>query len=95
MEPQNQIIPFGTYYSQMNSEELINYCDSHSETERALFSKEQVAEMVLLAGCPEDWPLPQKIATDSTTWHSLKKPMKNLVFLARQNLSNIKKLPQN
>ncbi len=34
----------------MNDDELINYCNIHARTERALFSKEHVERMFVLAG---------------------------------------------
>lgn len=45
----------------MSDEEFLAYCESHSETERALFCGSQVARLLRLAGDPgdnaEEWEL--------------------------------------
>ena len=66
----------------MNDNELIGYCDSHSETERALFCREHVERMLKLAGIENKCDLPAFI--------SLKGEMKNLVTRARERSNSFK-----
>ena len=74
------------YYSAlMNKEELIGYCDIHCETERALFPKAIVAQMIDYAGCPEDWSTPDEVAKGNIDWYSMHEDMKGLVKLAKAN----------
>ncbi len=74
------------FYSAMTAERLIGYCDLHCETPRALFGRDMVAQMVLLAGEPEDWDSPEDIASGQK-WMSLKEEMKELVNLATKRMS--------
>lgn len=48
---------------QLSDIELVRYCETHCQTERALFSGEDVNRMLHLAGCPEDFAsyLPPKV----------------------------------
>lgn len=45
----NEDVPM-KYYNAMPMEHFLAYCESHSETPRALFSKEQIAQLLDLAG---------------------------------------------
>ena len=74
------------YFDGMATKELIGYCDIHCETDRALFSREQVAQMIYLAGEPDTWDSPNVIVTCSVKWISLKEEMKALVALARERI---------
>ncbi len=38
------------YYNAMPKEQFLDYCITHSETQRALFSKAQIAQVLDLAG---------------------------------------------
>lgn len=67
---------------------LLDYCEAHSETERALFHKTTYAEVVLLAGEPEAFPTAQEIMAHFKDWYVLKAPMKELVALARARHTN-------
>ena len=40
----------------MNDDQLIDYCEAHSQTERALFAPIHVNRMLLLAGFLEGYP---------------------------------------
>ncbi len=40
----------GKYYSEMDTDQFLGYVEIHSKTQRALFHKTQVAEMLFLAG---------------------------------------------
>lgn len=73
------------YYESMNKENLIEYCDIHCETERALFSKEMVAQMIDYAGYPENWSTPDEVAKGNICWHVIHEDMKGLVKLAKEN----------
>ena len=75
----------GKYYSHMERNELIDYCDSHCETERALFSREMVAQMIEYASCPEDYSTPDEIINSCIEFYPMHEPMKTLVDLARNN----------
>lgn len=59
----------------MDDNELIGYCDIHSETERALFHGKHVNRMLELAGRDERVPEEQ--------FYSLHDEMKELVRAAR------------
>lgn len=78
------------FYSHMDAKELIGYCDIHCETPRALFSKEQVAQMILLAGEPDDWDAPEDFANGIKAWYCFKEEMKELVKLATARLNSNK-----
>jgi len=69
----------------MAREELIGYCDLHSETERALFHKSMIAQIVEYVGCPEDYTSPEEILKGKQDIYSMHEPMKILVDLARKN----------
>lgn len=65
-----------------DDEELIRYCEIHCETERALFSREQVNRMMELAGVTDKWlgyPIEQAFI-------SLHSDMNELCKLAREKL---------
>lgn len=66
----------------MNDNDLINYCESHCKTERALFSGTDVNRMIELAGYPDDYVR----SVDSNQFFSLHFEMENLVKLARTRL---------
>lgn len=72
----------------MTDDQLISYCDSHCESQRALFNKEQIARMIELAGNPEGYPTPEDIRGGVREWISVHKEMKELVNLAnsRKNM---------
>lgn len=71
----------------MTDEELIGYCDFHSETPRALFHSEQVLRMIKLANAyPWYCDIDPDNSNDLLNWISLHEEMKNLVDLARGNL---------
>lgn len=70
------------FYTEMPAEQLIGYCEIHCETERALFPKEMVAQMVLLAGEPDHWAKPEAIISHAQKWYSLHGEMKELISLA-------------
>ena len=78
---------YRTFYSYMDKDKLIGYCDSHRETEIALFSREMVAQMIEYAGCPENYPSPDEVIECSTEFHSMHENMKTLVYLARSKQS--------
>ena len=59
----------------------------HSETPRALFRNDMVAQMVLLAGEPKDWLSPEELMKSRTKFYSLKADMKILVEVARKRLN--------
>lgn len=59
-------------------ERLIGYCEVHCETERALFNKNQVNDMLKLAGYPPSMDI---------DWVSMHEGMKELCKLARERLS--------
>ena len=40
------------YNGDMSKEQFLNYVEAHSQTDRALFSKEMVAELLYLCGDP-------------------------------------------
>jgi len=60
----------------MTDEQLIDYCDLHSETERALFSRQHINRMLELAGEEPVGNLPDFVSS-----HEI---MKSLVALARK-----------
>lgn len=68
------------FYSGMEKDELVGYCNIHCETEIALFSREMVAQMIEYARCPKDFPKPEEIMKGKE-WLSLHESMKNLVEL--------------
>ncbi len=69
--------------------ELIDYCDSHCETPRALFHKNQIAKMIKLAGEPgEEFPSSEEMFEADIEWHSIGEPMKKLIQLARERLGD-------
>lgn len=73
---------YRTFYPHMERDELIGYCDLHRKSQRALFSREMIAQMVEYAGCPEDFPNPQEIMRYQE-FIGTHEPMKKLVDLAR------------
>lgn len=72
------------YYSGMDLKELVKYCDAHSETPRALFSKNMVAQMIDYAGNPKDFPSAKIMNNADIKWYSLHEDMKNLVNLCKE-----------
>lgn len=72
------------YYSHMNLQELVKYCDAHSETPRALFSRNMVAQMIDYAGNPLGYPSAKKMNSADIKWYSLHKDMKDLVNLCKE-----------
>ena len=75
------------FYSGMEKDELVGYCDIHCETEIALFHQEMYAQMIEYAGCPENYPSPDEVIECSTEFHSMHENMKTLVYLARSKQS--------
>ena len=73
------------FYPNMAREELIGYCDDHSETERALFHKSMIAQMIEYAGRPGNYSSPEEILKGEQDLYSMHKEMKTLVDLARKN----------
>lgn len=68
----------------MTDSELIDYCDIHSESERALFSGEHINRMLALAGHPKkfvQWVPP-------SCFLPAHDEMKELVMLARERLAS-------
>lgn len=76
----------GTFYSHMPRGDLIGYCAIHCKTERALFHKSMVAQMVEYAGRPKGFLSPEIIARGMTKFHSLHESMGKLVELARNRV---------
>lgn len=74
------------FYSGMEKDELVGYCDIHCETEIALFHQEMVAQMIEYAGCPKDFPKPEEIMKGEE-WSSLHESMKTLVNLVSSQQS--------
>jgi hypothetical protein len=72
------------YYSHMNLKELVRYCDVHSETPRALFRKDMIAQMIDSAGNPKDYPTAKEMANADIEWQSLHEEMKTLVNLCNE-----------
>ena len=70
------------FYPKMEREELILYCLEHCNTEKALFHKSMVAQMISYAGCPFEYNSPEKIMKKDNEWYSLHEDMSNLVNLA-------------
>lgn len=66
----------------MDDEDLIGYCELHSSTERAMFSKDQINRMIALAGFPEDFPKEVHLP-----WYSVHGEMKELCKLARERMN--------
>jgi len=66
----------------MNDEELIDYCDMHSESDRALFSGSQINRMLELAGHPESFA--RRVSPNA--WISMHDEMKTLCFIARARI---------
>jgi hypothetical protein len=71
----------------MTDSELLNYCDLHCETERALFSGEHVNRMIALAGYPDNFVH----SINPQEWVSLHDDMKDLCSMARDRLEWEKK----
>ena len=67
----------------MTDEELIDYCDSHCETEQALFHVDHVNRMLKLAGVKSHGNIIQEFL-------SLKGEMRNLVKKARERSNSVK-----
>lgn len=61
----------------LTDEQLINYCELHCRSERALFHADHINRMLELAGHPEGYPL------RVTRWLSAHDGMQELVGLAR------------
>ena len=77
-------IPKAKYYLCMNLKELVGYCDLHSETPRALFRKDMIAQMIAYAGNPEDFPSAKEMNKAHKEWFSLHDDMKTLVNLCKE-----------
>jgi hypothetical protein len=75
------------FYSGMSKDDLIGYCALHCRTERALFHKDMVAQMVEYAGCPKGFLPPEEISRDIHEFYSLHESMEELVSLARSRNS--------
>lgn len=67
--------------AEMTDDELIRYCDSHCETQRALFHRDHVNRMLSLAGHPEGWA---REVPEYQQWLSVHDEMKDLCELARE-----------
>jgi len=76
--------PKPKYYSGMELEKLVRYCDLHSETPRALFRKDMIAQMIDYAGNPQDFPSAEEMSEAEIEWQPLHKPMKTLVKLCQE-----------
>lgn len=63
---------------------LINYCELHCQTERALFVGKQVNRMLALAGYPEGYVR----SVPDTEWISLHSDMAELCKLAKRRLQD-------
>ena len=74
----------GKFYADMTREKLIGYSELHCETERGLFHKSMVAQMIEYAGRPERFISPEKIMADDRDWYAMGEPMSELVGLARK-----------
>lgn len=72
------------YYPSMDIEKLVRYCDLHSETPRALFRRDMIAQMIDYAGNPQDYPSAKEMANADIEWHPLKEEMKTLVNLCKE-----------
>lgn len=69
-----------------SAEQLIGYCELHCETERALFSGQQVNAMMALAGhAPEDF-FDEGTGPSDPRWYTLKEAMRLLCSMARERL---------
>lgn len=73
------------YYSAMTEEQFVDYVSSHSETERALFSKDQVAQMLDLAGYPKE---AEEASRGFKKWYSV--DMSDLVSEYRKNKTHLR-----
>jgi len=73
-----------SYAGFKTAHDLINYCESHCETPRALFHSSQVNMMLKLAGNPDSYV---KTVPDGS-WHSLHETMQTLCDIAREKISN-------
>ena len=69
----------------MKGEHLIGYCEIHCKTERALFSRQQVNDMIELAGFPEHF-----VGQIRQSWISLHEEMEELCKLARKRIADEK-----
>jgi len=76
--------PKPKYYPSMDIKRLVGYCDIHSETPRALFHKDMIAQMIDYAGNPEDYPTAEEMFKADIEWQSLHEEMKTLVNLCRE-----------
>lgn len=56
------------YYTEMTEDAFIKYVEEHSSTQRALFSKKQIAQMLHLAGLKQD---AKKIYQNGINWASV------------------------
>ena len=69
--------------SQFTDRELIDYCETHCRTERALFHSDHLNRMLALAGNPPDY-----YRTIRDGWHQVyDNTMDPLVKLARERLT--------
>ena len=76
-----------TNENEMDNSAFISYCETHAESERALFSGKDVKRIYKLAGSPEKYGNPQEVERISDDFFmSLKRTMKELCLLARENL---------
>jgi hypothetical protein len=68
-------------------DQFMSYCDSHSQTERALFSKEQCIAILEIAGVDEkDVEPTRNLAIGS--WRSIpREQMVDLLAMAKENLA--------
>ncbi len=82
-----ELPPKPKYYPNMNIEELVGYCDLHSETPRALFRKDMIAQMIDYAGNPEDYPTAEEMSKADIEWQSLHEEMKALVDICKKKYS--------
>lgn len=72
------------YYLGMTMEQLVGYCDIHSETPLALFRKDMIAQMINYAGNPENYPTAEEMSKSDIEWHSLHEEMKTLVNICKE-----------
>jgi hypothetical protein len=66
----------------MNDTELIDYCDLHAETERALFHASHIKRMFELAECE----VPKVVLQSPGGFFSMHESMKKLVSEARERI---------
>ena len=77
--------------SGMTDGQLIDYCETHCQTPRALFSREQVKRILQLAGEPINFLKVNEVDTNLGEWTEIREQMWDLTRLARMNEARRKK----